>query len=121
MKVSVLQKSYCGYLVLDIQIRIRILHGTSTSFSIEDNDSDPWIYAKCHSDLNYPFDGRQPLLEDDLCCKMTFCGLKSFTLKFSLGIFHSIFKTLHKQKKLLVGIVMTYIQIFYLKNKYSFD
>ena len=41
MKVLVLQKSYGGSEVLEIETRIRLIHGNSTSFVFEDHDSDP--------------------------------------------------------------------------------
>ena len=41
MKVLVLQKSYGGSEVLEIETRIRLIHGNSTSFGFEGHDSDP--------------------------------------------------------------------------------
>ena len=41
MKVLVLQKSYGGSEVLEIETRIRLIHGNSTSFVLKDHDSDP--------------------------------------------------------------------------------
>ena len=41
MKVLVSQKSYGGSEVLEIETRIRIIHGNSTSFVFEGHDSDP--------------------------------------------------------------------------------
>ena len=41
MKVLVLEKSYGGSEVLEIETRIRIIHGKSTSFVFEGYDSDP--------------------------------------------------------------------------------
>ena len=54
MKVLVSQKSYGGSEVLEIETRIRIIHGNSTSFVFEGQDSDPYIYTQYHSGLNYP-------------------------------------------------------------------
>ena len=41
MKVLVLQKRYGGSEVLEIEARIRLIHGNSTCFVIEGYDSDP--------------------------------------------------------------------------------
>ena len=41
LKVLVLQKSYGGSEVLEIETRIRLIHGNSTSFVFEGHDSDP--------------------------------------------------------------------------------
>ena len=41
MKVLVSQKSYGGSEVLEIETRIRLIHGNSTSFVFEGHNSDP--------------------------------------------------------------------------------
>ena len=55
MKVLVSQKSYGGSEVLEIETRIWLIHGNSTSFVFEGHDSDPQIYTQYHSGLNYPY------------------------------------------------------------------
>ena len=41
MKVLVLQKSYGGSEVLEVETRMRLVHGNSASFVIEGHDSYP--------------------------------------------------------------------------------
>ena len=41
MKVIVLQKRYGGSEILEIETRIRLIYGNSTSFVFEGHDSDP--------------------------------------------------------------------------------
>ena len=57
MKVLALQKNYGGYEALEIQTRIRLIHGNSTSFVLQTHDSGPQFYAKYHSGLNHPDGG----------------------------------------------------------------
>ena len=45
--------SYGGSEVLDIEIRIRLIHGNSTSFVFKGHYSDPYIHTQYHSGLNY--------------------------------------------------------------------
>ena len=47
-------ESYGGSEVFEIETRIRLIHGNSTSFVFEGHNSDPYIYTQYHSGLNYP-------------------------------------------------------------------
>ena len=87
MKVLVLQKSYGGSEVLEIETRIRLIQQHSTSFVFEGHDSDPQIYTQYHSGLNYPsgffFKELQAVIRDQSSCARCWCCCLSLSCRLS--------------------------------------